>query len=498
MTSFATMLVVLLILCWAQCCLARTLSVGDILEIEEGLVELFSLQNSYGSRCNPLIADCPLGDHMGAIMRLAFHDATGEGGPNGCIDFNEGDNNGLQDIVATLDEFQANYAGVISKADLWVLAANLVVQFATTNADRQMNREFPPTPYTLELPFRYGRNDAASCDDEGLFPHPSFTWAETNAFFGGRFGMTYVEVMAILGGHSLGRCQAANSGFDGGWITMQSSFSNLYYNSMGSVGWRNEDESLVWVGPQETIMLMSDAELLYDTYGSENGYCARFNNFEESRSCPFQEQTYAVFMEFADFDTGNIPFFGNFSLAYQKMTELGYDSSNLAEVGSPLSANAAYPEARSPTHAPTFEPPTAVPTFEPTPIPSGVPTHHPTTSPNRVSANPTRDPTFEPTTKSPSGTNSDSGSSSSSGSAGGVVAGVVVAMVILAGAAVGYYMFGGVEGMKAAARGTKTNSLPPGVETVNPHTQQIYGENPISRQASALTPSAPPPPPPFV
>ena len=55
------------------------------------------------------------------------------GGSNGCVDFvNTGDNNGLQDIVANLDAVYAKYVDHISKADLWVLAANLVIQYETT------------------------------------------------------------------------------------------------------------------------------------------------------------------------------------------------------------------------------------------------------------------------------------------------------------------------------------------------------------------------------
>ena len=40
------------------------------------------------------------------------------------------------------------------------------------------------------------------------------------------------EVVAIMGAHSLGRAQFINSGIEGGWITSQSSFTNLYYQAM--------------------------------------------------------------------------------------------------------------------------------------------------------------------------------------------------------------------------------------------------------------------------
>ena len=75
---------------------------------------------------------CPLSHIYGGIVRLAFHDASGTGGPNGCIDFTTPDNNGLQDIVALLDKIYVGFSNVISKADFWVLCANLVIKYATT------------------------------------------------------------------------------------------------------------------------------------------------------------------------------------------------------------------------------------------------------------------------------------------------------------------------------------------------------------------------------
>ena len=71
----------------------------------------------------------------------------------------------------------------------------------------------PTTP--LILPFRYGRVDALSCDDTGALPSADFGFADMQAFFG-KFGLTINEIVAIMGGHSLGRCFMGNSGFDGG------------------------------------------------------------------------------------------------------------------------------------------------------------------------------------------------------------------------------------------------------------------------------------------
>ena len=50
----------------------------------------------------------------------------------GCIDFTFAANNGLANIVSLLDPIYQQYKSIISKADLWVLAANLAVQYAST------------------------------------------------------------------------------------------------------------------------------------------------------------------------------------------------------------------------------------------------------------------------------------------------------------------------------------------------------------------------------
>ena len=148
----------------------------------------------------------------------------------GCIDFTDTSNNGLANIVSLLDPVYQQYQSIISKADLWVLAANLAIQFASTAPSSGAYRKLylllflfftylpkyvtfdaytctaasayvtPALPATspLILPFRYGRIDALSCKDAGMLPSNAFAWADINNYFGGRFGMTVNEVIAIM------------------------------------------------------------------------------------------------------------------------------------------------------------------------------------------------------------------------------------------------------------------------------------------------------------
>lgn len=161
---------------------------------------------------------------MGAILRLVFHDAAGQGGPNGCIDLaGTSDHKGLEDIVKQLDEIylSKNYSSEISRADFWVVAGNLVIEYASTQV-RPVGGpvQMDPSPGTLYLPFRYGRVDAPTCSDVGWLPDAGYNWSDMKKLFVGRFGFNVQETVAIMGAHSLGRCEYANSGYDGGYVSI--------------------------------------------------------------------------------------------------------------------------------------------------------------------------------------------------------------------------------------------------------------------------------------
>jgi hypothetical protein len=419
------------------------------------ICQTFGLTPSYGTFCNAKLVDCPLGDNIGALVRLAFHDATGNGGANGCIDFvHTGSNNGLQEVVGQLNElyYANNLQDIISKADLYVLAANTAISYASTapphrrlsedvatesttvhpevalphltigevkteagppgppgpgtlrptaastprptltpvarptftpttpptarpspapiaqptrvpvaaptafptqnpNPNLRLNGPLDPLPYTLNLPFRYGRVDSAVCDDSNALPPATFTWAEIFGLFGGRFGMNIKEVVAIMGGHTVGRAQFAFSGFDGGWTSSQSSFSNAYYKGFANILWNNNNQSAVWVdGGRANIMLTADVELVYNSATNGQGTCNMFQSFAATPRCPLQAQSNAAFQAYAN-DMSQ--WFGNFSTAWPKMTEYGFDEV-LVNVDSDPFAEV-YPAFEG-TYAPTIAP----------------------------------------------------------------------------------------------------------------------------------------------
>ena len=231
-----------------------TLTASDVTAMQASITAKFGMGNSYRTPCNP----CALGDNYGALVRLVFHDAAGGGGPNGnggmngCIDFNTSDNNGLQEVVGQLDSIYTAYASKISKADFWLLAANLAIQYASTTNTSVTNTNIPlldASPGTLYLPFKYGRVDDATCDDSDRLPGANYNWTQMKTLFSTRMGLNTSEIVAIMGAHALGRAETKNLGFAGGWGILQSTFSNFYYHVLGAgpVTWTNSDPTTIAV-----------------------------------------------------------------------------------------------------------------------------------------------------------------------------------------------------------------------------------------------------------
>ena len=135
----------------------------------------------------------------------------------------------------------------LSMADLYVLAGNTAIEYASTQDGKQNATGLDPVPAPLTLPIRYGRVDVQKCNDSGYLPLISFDWSQMKTLFVGRFGMNIQEAVAIMGAHSVGRCQYANQGVDGGWTPTQSSFSNKYFQVFGNIKWDNNNQSDVWI-----------------------------------------------------------------------------------------------------------------------------------------------------------------------------------------------------------------------------------------------------------
>ncbi|KAG2240779.1 hypothetical protein Bca4012_022190 [Brassica carinata] len=211
------------------------------------------------------------------MLRLAWHDAgtydakKKTGGPNGSIRFNDElnrpHNKGLEKAVAFCEEVKAKHPRV-SYADLYQLAG--VVAVEVTGG---------PT-----IQFTPGRKDAES-PDEGDLPDPNQGASHLRTLFS-RMGLTDRDIVALSGGHTLGRAHKERSDFEGPWTRDPLKFDNSYFI-----------ELLNGETP-ELLQLKTDKALLGDT------------KFE-----PY------VKMYAKDEDV----FFRDYAISHKKLSELGFN-----------------------------------------------------------------------------------------------------------------------------------------------------------------------------
>jgi len=204
------------------------------------------------------------------FIRLSWHDAgvysTGKltgGCPNAVMRFTDagegtfGANAGLPTVALSLlrpvtDKYVV--PGIISNADLWTLAANVAIS-AMGGPD---------------VPTRYGRIDATTSSDSvesqaGRLPDGDKGVDHLREIFHPK-GFGDGDIVALSGAHTVGKCHADRSGFDGPWTEAPSTFDNSYFVEM--LAKEYVPETSAGGCPQNrcprtgTVMLISDLALL--------------------------------------------------------------------------------------------------------------------------------------------------------------------------------------------------------------------------------------------
>ncbi|CAI9110961.1 OLC1v1011073C1 [Oldenlandia corymbosa var. corymbosa] len=155
------------------------------------------------------------------MLRLAWHDAgtydakTKTGGPNGSIrndvELQHGANNGLKIAVDLCEEIKANHPK-ITYADLYQLAG--VVAVEVTGG---------PT-----IDFVPGRKDSMVSPEEGRLPDANKGASHLRDVFC-RMGLSDRDIVALSGGHTLGKAHKDRSGFEGPWTREPLKFDNSYF-----------------------------------------------------------------------------------------------------------------------------------------------------------------------------------------------------------------------------------------------------------------------------
>ncbi|RVW38553.1 L-ascorbate peroxidase 3 [Vitis vinifera] len=155
------------------------------------------------------------------MLRLAWHDAgtydvhTKTGGPNGSIrteeEYSHGSNNGLKIAIDFCEEVKSKYPK-ITYADLYQLAGVVAVEITGG-----------PT-----IDFVPGRKDSMISPKEGRLPDAKKGVSHLRDIFY-RMGLSGKDIVALSGGHTLGRAHPERSGFDGPWTKNPLKFDNSYF-----------------------------------------------------------------------------------------------------------------------------------------------------------------------------------------------------------------------------------------------------------------------------
>jgi hypothetical protein len=235
---------------------------------------------------------CPM------AMRVAWHssgtyDASdSSGGSDGATmrfepEASDGANAGLHIIHDLLIPVKQTFPNV-STADIWAMSGAVAVEFAGGPS----------------IPFELGRTDAPSAEEakvppNGRLPDALQGAAHLREVFG-RMGFDDQGIVALSGGHTLGRCHKVRSGFDGAWTENPLKFDNSYYVNLMTKEWIKRE----WDGPLQ----YTDAETKTLTM------------LETDIALKTDDAFRPIAQKYADDETA---FFTDFKEAYGKLLALG-------------------------------------------------------------------------------------------------------------------------------------------------------------------------------
>jgi hypothetical protein len=265
-----------------------SLNINDLFKIQIDIEKLIINSSNIKSDCIIENGGCcrlnniGKGEIYGSIIRLAFHDVgyynkdTNTGGGDGCIDFNDFNNRGLENIYGTLYKLKNSSNINISFADY--------IQYAALTSIWCSLNTIPIGIFENinNFPFLYGRIDKQTCPytkENGHLPDPEGGLDELKGM-SDRYGMSLLQIFSLLGAHSIGSVKKINSGYavpaDGinaKWVVVNSILNGQeYYFDMIKFPWTRQVNSNKnrhsWFGTNLTskgnIMLNSDVAMYWD------------------------------------------------------------------------------------------------------------------------------------------------------------------------------------------------------------------------------------------
>ena len=124
-------------------------------------------------------------------------------------------------IVPKLQPVYEKYSTVISYADFVALAGKVAVETVGGAA--------------APIPFKYGRKTRTTCgdgdngDDVHKLPEANKNHKHIEDVFVTRMGLTVQDITALMGAHTIGRMEDANTGYVGYWDATPNKWDNAYY-----------------------------------------------------------------------------------------------------------------------------------------------------------------------------------------------------------------------------------------------------------------------------
>ncbi|XP_047943624.1 L-ascorbate peroxidase 3 [Salvia hispanica] len=202
------------------------------------------------------------------MLRLAWHDAgtydvnTKTGGPNGSIrneeEYAHGANSGLKIALEFCEQVKSK-CPKITYADLYQLAG--VVAVEVTGG---------PT-----VSFVPGRKDSKISPKEGRLPDANKGVPHLKEVFY-RMGLSDKDIVALSGGHTLGRAHPERSGFEGAWTKEPLKFDNSYFQEL----LKGESEGLLKLSTDLALLDDPDFRRYVELYAKDED--AFFRDYAES------------------------------------------------------------------------------------------------------------------------------------------------------------------------------------------------------------------------
>lgn len=197
------------------------------------------------------------------LFRLAWHSSgtydvhDNSGGSYGGTyrfkkEANDPSNMGLQNAYQFLAPIYEKFPW-ISHGDLFTLGGVCALQ-------ELQGPKCPWRPGRVDLPEEF-------TPDNGRLPDASKDSDYVRHYFQRLDFFNDKEVVALLGGHALGRTHLKNSGYDGPWGAASNTFTNEFYVNLLNENWtleKNDAGNLQYNSPKGYMMLPTDMSLVQD------------------------------------------------------------------------------------------------------------------------------------------------------------------------------------------------------------------------------------------